>query len=127
MNKKIEYNKRSIFTIIWVFIVINMAYADILSLMDSSSSIRQIMNGKALPPGGLIAGAILMETSILMILLCKILPYKIIKWLNIVISIINIAAVLAGGHGIYYYIFATIETLSMLIIIVLSLKWKEID
>ena len=125
-QKKIV-DRQGVFITLWVFIVINMAYADILSLMDSTSPIRQIMNGKKLPGGGLILGSILMETGIVMILFSKILPYNIGKWLNIFFALINILAVLNGGHGSYYYIFASIEMIALIFIIILSIKWKTLD
>ena len=51
-------------SLLWIFVILNMVYADILSLMDPTSLIREIMAGAPLPAGGLLAGAIVMETSI---------------------------------------------------------------
>jgi hypothetical protein len=87
---------------LWVFVLINMAYADILSLMDSTSPIRHVMAGNPLPDGGLLAGAILMETAIAMVILTWVLPHKANRLVNIIIAVINIFAVVTGGHGLYY-------------------------
>lgn len=69
-------------SLLWVFVVLNIAYADILSLMDATSPIRKIMAGASLPAGGLMAGAILMETSIAMVILSWVLPYKANRWVT---------------------------------------------
>jgi len=113
-------------SLLWVFVILNIAYADILSLMDSTSPIREVMAGAPLPAGGLIAGAILMETSIAMVILSWILNYKVNRWVNIVIGALNILAVATGGHGTYYAFFATVEVVSMLLIIWFAWKWKPV-
>ena len=112
-------------SLLWIFVVLNIAYADILSLMDSTSPIRKIMEGATMPEGGLMAGAILMETSIVMVILPWILNYKVNRWVTIIISAINIFAVVTGGHGLYYAFFATVETACMLLIIWLAWKWDN--
>ena len=116
--------KDLLFTL-WVFVLINMAYADVLSLMDPASVIRRKMAGAPLPAGGLIAGALLMETGIAMILLSRILPYRWNRWTNIILAAINIFAVVTGGAGAYYYIFAAIESISLVLIIVIAVRWQR--
>ena len=111
-------------SLLWVFVLLNIAYADILSLMDPTSPIREAMAGASLPAGGLIAGAILMETSIAMVILSWILNYKVNRWVNIVIGALNILAIVTGGHGLYYAFFATVEVVSILLIIGFAWKWK---
>jgi hypothetical protein len=111
-------------SLLWVFVILNIAYADILSLMDSTSPIREAMAGAPLPAGGLIAGAILMETSIAMVILSWVLNYKVNRWVTIVIGALNILAIATGGHGMYYAFFATVEVVSILLIIWFAWKWK---
>jgi len=113
-------------SMLWVFVLFNIVYADILSLMDPTSPIRRIMEGKPMPPGGLLAGAILMETTIAMVVLSWVLTYKANRWVTMVIGAINIFAVASGGHGLYYMFFAAIEVVSMLLIIWFAWKWKPV-
>jgi Family of unknown function (DUF6326) len=111
-------------TMLWVFVLFNMAYADILSLMDPTSAIRVRMAGTPITPGFLLVGAILMETAIAMVVLCWALPYKANRWVNIIVAAVNILAVVAGGHGLYYAFFATIEVVCMLLIVWFAWTWK---
>lgn len=113
-------DKKTSIPILWTFVLFNMIYADIISLMDSGSPIRKIMGGAPMPPGGLLAGAILMETPMVMIILSRILGGMANRWINTIMCAINIAAVIAGGRGQYYFFFATIEVISMLFIIWLA-------
>ena len=75
-------------SLLWIFVIINMAYADILSLMDPTSIIRGIMAGDPLPAGGLIAGAIVMETSFAMVILSWLLTYKVNRWVSLIIGVL---------------------------------------
>jgi hypothetical protein len=111
-------------SLLWIFVLLNMAYADILSLMDPTSAIREVMGGAPLPSGGLVLGAIIMETAIVMVILSWVLNYKVNRWVTIIISAINIFGVVTGGHGPYYVFFATVEVACMLLIIWFAWKWK---
>jgi len=112
-------------SLLWIFVVFNLAYADILSLMDPTSPIRGVMAGAPLPAGGLILGAILMETSIAMVILSWVLKYKVNRWVTTVIGALNILAVVRGGHGLYYAFFATVEVACMLLIIWFAWRWRK--
>ena len=111
-------------SLLWIFVVLNMAYADILSLMDPTSVIRGIIAGAPLPARGLMAGAIVMETSIAMVVLSWVLDYKVNRWVNIIIGVFMIVQIVIGGHGLYYLFFASIEVASILLIIWFAWKWK---
>jgi len=114
-------------TMLWVFVLFNMAYADILSLMDPTSAIRLRMTGTPITPGFLLVGAVLMETVIAMVVLCWVLPYMANRWANIVVAAANILAVVTGGHGLYYTFFATIEVVCMLLIVWFAWTWKPVS
>jgi len=111
-------------SLLWVFVIVNMAYADILSLMDPASIIRGIMAGSPLPAGGLLAGAIVMETSFAMVILPWILSYKVNRWVTIIIGVFMIWQIIIGGHGLFYVFFETVEVACILLIIWFTWKWK---
>lgn len=114
-------------SLLWVFVIVNMAYADILSLMDSTSIIRGIMAGASLPAGGLLAGAIVMETSFAMVVLPWVLEYKINRWVSLIIGVFMSWQIIIGGHGLYYAFFATVEVACILLIIWLTWKWRDLE
>jgi uncharacterized protein DUF6326 len=131
-EKKMNANKsttgidtRVKLSLLWIFVIVNMAYADILSLMDATSAIRTRMVGTPMSPGVLLVGAIVMETAIAMIILSWVLPYHANRWANIIIGAINITGVVTGGHGLYYAFFATVEVVCMLLIIWFAWKWTN--
>ena len=114
-------------SLLWVVVIVNMAYADILSLMDSTSIIRGIMAGASLPAGGLLAGAIVMETSFAMVVLPWVLKYKINRWVSLIIGVFMSWQIIIGGHGLYYAFFATVEVACILLIIWLTWKWRDLE
>jgi len=114
-------------SMLWVFVVLNMMYADVLSLMDPTSAIRTRMVGTPMSPGFLLVGAVLMETAIAMVILSRLLPYKASRWVNTIVVAVNIFAVVTGGHGLYYVFFAAIEVLAMLLIVWLAWKRPEAE
>jgi sulfite exporter TauE/SafE len=114
-------------SMLWIFVLLNMIYADIISLMDAGSPIRRVMEGASMPPGGLLAGAVLMETSIAVVLLSQLLKRKANRWANIIVGVINIVAVIAGGQHPYYIFFATIEVVCISLIVWYAWKWPNPD
>jgi hypothetical protein len=113
---------------LWIFVLFNMIYADIISLMDPASPIREVMKGAPLPPGGLLAGAILMETPIALVLLSRVLKRKANRWANIIVGVINMVAVITGGPPRpYYIVFATIEVMCLSFIVWYAWKWPNPD
>jgi uncharacterized protein DUF6326 len=116
---------RAKLSLLWVFVILNMAYADILSLMDSTSIIRGIMTGKPLPAIGLLGGAIVMETSIAMVILSWVLNYKANRWASTIIGLFMAWQIVIGGHGLYYAFFAAVEVACIGLIIWLAWKWRS--
>jgi hypothetical protein len=112
--------------LLWIFVVLLMVYADIVSLLDPTSPIREVMAGAPLPAGGLMAGAILMIISISMVVLSWALRYKVNRWVTILIGAYMIVNIVIGGHGLYYMLFATVEVACILLIIWFTWKWKPV-
>jgi hypothetical protein len=113
-------------SLLWIFVVLLMVYADIVSLLDPTSPIREVMAGAPLPAGGLMAGAILMITSISMVVLSWVLSYKVNRWVSIIIGAYMIVHIVIGGHGLYYVLFETVEVACILLTIWFTWKWKPV-
>src|SRR4030065_2949061 len=113
---------------LWVVLMINMAYADILGLFIPGvleEVAKTSVNTGTPIPQLMLGGAIMLEIPIAMILLSRVLKYKVNRWVNIIASVITIAYVVGGGSLYPHYIFiATIEVVCMLLIVWLAWKWK---
>lgn len=111
-------------SILWIVVMINMIFADILSFMQPGF-LNDIMTGKGpeVTQGMLLAFAIILEIPIAMIFLSRVLSNKANRWGNILASVITIAFVVGGGSlTLHYIFFATVEVLVLVIIIRYALK-----
>ena len=127
--KKID--TKVLLSTLWIVVMINMAYADILSLhipgafdevaktsISTGTSIPQLMLG----------GAIMLEIPIVMIILSRVLKYGINRWVNIAAGIVTIAYIWGGAASYPHYIFiATIETICLLLIIDFAWMWRNVE
>ena len=115
---------------LWIFVMFNYIYADILTLMDPAV-LKEIVTGTVggleMTQGFLLGAAILMETAIVMVVLSRVLKYRANRWVNIISGIIHTAAVFlslfVGTPAMYYTFFATIEIACTLLIVWYAWKW----
>jgi hypothetical protein len=116
---------------LWIFIMFNMVFADILSFMYPGF-LKQVMAGRAggvqITPGFLLAAAVLTEVPIAMIVLSRVLKRGANRWANMVAGVITIAYVAGGSatspHAIF---FTAVQVACALLIVWSAWKWREPD
>jgi hypothetical protein len=119
-------------SLLWIFVMFNYIYADILTLMDSSA-LKELMTGyiggTQITPGFLLGGAILMEIPIAMVVLSRVLKYRANRWANIIAGSIKTVAVFSsifvGTPALYYIFFGTIEMVCTSLIVWYAWKWPN--
>lgn len=115
-------------SILWIVVMFNMAFADICSFMIPGS-LNSIITGNTpfeITQEIMLIFAILLEIPIAMIFLSRVMKYTANRWANIIASVITIIFVIGGGSAyLHYYFFATIEVVSMLLIIRFAWKWTK--
>jgi hypothetical protein len=118
--------------VLWIFVLFNYLYADVLTLMDSSvlkELIAGSVAGLQITPSLLLIGAILMEIPIAMIILSLVLKYTINRWVNIIAGLISSLAVAAslfvGTPAPYYAFFGIIEVITTCSIVWIAWKWQD--
>jgi hypothetical protein len=112
----------------WVFVMLNMIFADVLSFM-SPGALQQIMAGHAeqitITPRFLLLVAVVTEIPIAMVVLTQVLPHRAARWANLVAGVLTIVYVTAGGSGSAHYIFiAALETLGCVFIVRWAWQWR---
>jgi len=124
-----KWNKRVLLSTLWIVVMINMLMADILSLYIPGALDELVKFAGDTPITLLmLSGAIMMEISVAMIFLSRILGYRVNRWANIISSIITIVFVIGGGSTYPHYIFiATIEVACLLLIAWIAWKWTDSD
>jgi hypothetical protein len=127
-----EFNKIDMkvkLSTLWIFVLFNMIYADILGFMKGDF-LQEIISGYAggieLTPGFLLIAALFLEIPIVMVLLSRFLNYKINRWANLIAAPLTIIFIIGGGStSPHYLFFAAVEVLSLLLIIWLAWKWAS--
>jgi hypothetical protein len=132
-NKKTAEMKdrKVILSTLWIFVMFNILYADILSFMDSRF-LKELMTGYAgdiqITQGFLVVAAILLEIPIAMIFLSRVLKSRVNRWANIIAGAITLAFVIGGGSTAPHYLFlATIEVVCLLLIVWYAWTWPKLE
>lgn len=113
---------------LWIFIMFNMVFADILSFMYPGF-LAEVMAGHAggvqITPGFLLIAAVLTEIPIAMIVLSRVLKHRANRWANIVAGIVTIVYVAGGSatspHGLF---FAALEIACAMAIVWSAWTWR---
>jgi hypothetical protein len=128
-TKKID--TKVLLSTLWIMVMINILKADILSLFIPGSAeevARTAASTGASIPQLMLVGAIIGQFAIAMIVLSRVLKYRINRWVNIVLGIVIIAYIWGGMASYPHYIFiASVETLCLLLIIWFAWTWRNVE
>lgn len=119
MHASPEAETRTRLSWMWVFVMLNMVYADIFSAMDASI-LKQFLAGHAeqitITPNFLLLAAAVTEIPLAMVVLSQLLPRNANRWTNIGVSAFTIVYIWGGGVlSMPHYIFiAGLETAGLL-------------
>lgn len=108
---------------LWVFMLCNFLYADVMMLFDPGIP-KDTMTRE-----GLLAASLLMEIPIAMIVLSRVLKRRPNRWANVMagafMAIVQASSLFAGGPTLYYVFFSTIEIPCLLFIVWTAWRWAE--
>lgn len=135
MNTKTEINtleRKALLSTIWIFAVLNYLYCDLLSLMDANT-LQQYLTGTVsglhFTEGFLLGAGMLMEISMAMVLLSKVLPTRANRLANIaagtIMAAVQIGTLLMGPSTLYYWFFSIIEIAATVLIVWLAWTWPS--
>ena len=120
--------------LLWIFMLLNYLYCDVLSLMDPAN-LKDVLAGHAaggsvqITPEFLLASAVLMEIPMAMILLSRVLGYRASRWANVVaaafMTLVQVGSLGVGTPTSYYLFFSAIEVGTLALIAVLALRWVD--
>ena len=128
-RKTIGMDIKALLSTLWIFVLFNMIFRD-LHEFGRPGFLKEIMtgtvNGVQITEGLLLIGGIMVEIPISMVLLSRILKYRINRWANIIAGAITIVLVINNGaRDLDDVFFATIEVLSLSLIVWCAWKWHK--
>jgi hypothetical protein len=122
--KDIMKDMKSTLSMLWIFVMFNMVFADIIGFLNTGFLEEMI----AMKPheGLVLALAVMVEIPILMIILARFLPHKLNRMANLTGGMFTILWVVGGGNmSLSYIFFATIEVAVLLVILWIAWTWKR--
>ena len=138
-NKNTEMrDRKAMLSLLWIFVMFNFTYADILTLYFNIVLHKELwklfqsgyVGSVHITQGFVLLGAVLLETSIAMVLLSRILKYRANRWANIIVGVLQTASVAWSLTGpmysnLFYAFFATIEIACTLFIVWYAWTWPH--
>ena len=133
-NKRMtDSERKSLLSTLWIFVLLNMIYADILGTLrpgyvEELNQLSQILTGRTV-----LRFAVLMEVAIAMVVLSRILNYKANRWAHFVavpltilwVVVPSLVPSLGDSTPLSYVFFATVEVATMLVIFGYIWKWPK--
>ena len=112
---------------LWIVIMFNMVYADILSFLNPEF-LRALMTGYAdgirVTQQLVVGAAVMAEIPILMVLLARIMEPTVNRWANLVAIPLTAAFIIVGGSTSPHYLFlAAIELVCLALILRHVWRW----
>ena len=116
-------NIRVLLSTLWVFMLFNYLYCDVMTLFDPSVTAD-------LSREALLAASFLMEIPIAMALLSRVLKYRSNRWANVIagvfLIVVQVSTLFVGsGPTVYYAFFSVIEVACLLFIVWRAWSWAE--
>lgn len=116
-------NTKTKLSTLWIVIMVNMIFADILSFMIALETGEKV--GLENVEKIMLIAAIVTQIPIWMIFLSRFLKYQANRWANIGAAVLTIIYVVGGGSLEPHYIFiAGVEVLCLLLIMKTAWQWR---
>lgn len=125
--------RKMIFSTLWIFIMFNYLYCDLISNMESSV-LKGYLEGHVgsiqVNQEFMLGAALLMEIPIVMILLSRILKFRANRWANIIagtiMTAVQISSLFFGTEPTLHYIFySVIEVACAAFIVWFAWRWRN--
>lgn len=123
-------DRRTLLSTLWICAMLNYLYCDVVGLMDSgllSQYVTGHVNGMAITPTFLLAGSILMEIPIAMVLLSRVLGPRANRWANLIagtlMTVVQAGTLWMGSSTTYYLFFSVLEIACTAAIVWLAWSW----
>ncbi|MEM6437646.1 MAG: DUF6326 family protein [Cyanobacteria bacterium P01_D01_bin.115] len=128
-----DLKRKSLLSTLWIFVLVNMIYADILGMLrpgylDFLDQMSQQLTGSTV-----LFFAVFMEVAIAMILLSRVLAYKANRWAHFIAIPLTILWVvvpalipsLGETTPLSYMFFASVEVVTMVLMLWYVWQWPQ--
>jgi hypothetical protein len=119
-------DRKVVLSTLWIFATLNYIYADVFGLFFTPTAQKETL---AMPQAAGLVFAVMMETSIAMVLASRYLKYGVNRWVNVIFALFHTALVAWSLTGAaqppFYIFFASLEMICTLFIVWYAWKWPN--
>lgn len=122
--------RNTLLSVLWTYLTVNYIYCDVFSL-HLANTLQALLTGEVgsitITEEFLLVFAVIMQIPMIMILLSRVLAFKLNKVCNIVAGIITTsvqAVTVTMGGTLHYMLFSFFEISTGLLIIYLAATWR---
>lgn len=131
-SKVTQEEMKARFSTLWIFIMFNMAFADIIGFTYPGFMAKLVaggpIDGIVVTPTLLLVGALLLEIPTAMIFLSRVLKHSINRWFNMIAAVITMIYVVGMSTPTpVYWFFCSLEIIASLLILLLACKWRNLE
>lgn len=111
---------------LWVFVVFNYLYADIVILIFRPGAYQSMVGRMSVSVA--VAATLLMEFLLAMAFLSRVLEFRFNRWVNIMAGVVGtafVAVTLSSRAPIVYWILSTVEIACTLFIVWYAWTWRS--
>ncbi len=123
--------RENLLSLLWIYLTVNYIYCDVFTLHLASyleAFLSGNVGGMKITEEFLLAFSVVMQIPMIMIVLSRVLTFKLNKYFNIVAGIITTSIqtyTVTMGGTLHYMFFSFFEVCTGLFIIYLALTWKQ--
>ena len=124
-------NRKTLIPFLWIYLTVNYIYCDVFILHDArylEAFLSGNVGGMIITEEFLLAFSVVMQIPMIMIILSRLLTFRLNKYINIVAGVITTsvqAFTVAMGGTKYYMFFSFFEICTGLLIVYLAVTWKQ--
>jgi Family of unknown function (DUF6326) len=128
-EKNTGIGMKALLSTLWIYVLFNIAFRDIHEILRPGF-LEEVMtgsvNGVQMTEGFLLLGGMMLEILIAMVLLSRVLPYRVNRWANIIAGPIAITLIVVGAPSdLDDMFFATIVVVTLLLLVWYAWKWPD--
>jgi hypothetical protein len=119
-------DRRSVLSWLWVFVVFNYLYADLVILIFKPGAYESMAGRMSAPV--VLGATLLMELLLGMGFLTRVLEYSLSRWFNVGAGIVGtafVAVTLGPSAPLAYWVLASVEIACTLFIVWFAWTWRS--
>lgn len=111
---------------LWIFTLLNVIFRDIHEFVRPGF-LEELMTGVQVTDEFMLVSGIMLEIPIVMVILSRVLAYRVNRWANIIVAVCAIGLILINNTApdLDNIFFAAVEIVSLVLIVWYAWKWPQ--